>query len=114
MLLVEAYYTCKPGTRDQLLEIVKPNVEGSRKEPGNISYTHYPSPENDQDMFVFEKWESVELFMSHSETEHHKTFCTLRRPLLEPNSDHITMYDSEENVELTQYAREFARTSINN
>ncbi|HAR50036.1 hypothetical protein ER57_13330 [Smithella sp. SCADC] len=62
MLIVECTYRCKPGTRDQLLAIVKPNVEGSRKEKGNISYTQYPSPENDVDMFVFEKWENPEVF----------------------------------------------------
>jgi len=57
MLIIECTCRCKPGTRDQFLEIVKPNVEGSRKEKGNISYTPYPSPDNDVDMFVFEKWE---------------------------------------------------------
>lgn len=59
MLLVEAYYTCKPGKRPELLEIVKPNIEGTRKEPGNISYMHYPDPNNENNMFVFEKWESL-------------------------------------------------------
>jgi len=52
MLIIECTCRCKPGTRDQFLEIVKPNVEGSRKEKGNISYTPYPSPDNDVDMFV--------------------------------------------------------------
>lgn len=113
MLIVEAYYRCKPGSRDQLMELLKPNVEATRKEPGNLSYAHYPSPDNDVDVFVFEKWENVELFNHHSKTEHHQTFCSARRPLLEPGSYHITIYNAEENVERTAKSREFVKLSIN-
>ena len=113
MLIVEAYYTCKPGMRDKLLEIVKPNIDGTRREPGNISYAHYPSPDNDVDMFVFEKWESLELFNNHSKTEHHKTFCAARRPLLEAGSYFITIYNAEVTEERTQQSREFVRRAIN-
>ena len=111
MLLVEVYYTCKPGTRDQVLEFAKVNVAATRQESGNLSYTQYPSPDNDQDMFVFEKWESVEHFMSHSKTEHNKTFSALRRPHLEPGSYQITIYNAEENVELTEAVRAAVKAS---
>lgn len=113
MLIVEAYYTCKPGSRSKVLELVKPNCEGTRREPGNISYEHYPSPENDNDVFVFEKWESVELFNEHAKTEHHKTFCAARRAHLEPGSYHITIYHAQENVERTRQSREFVKSAIN-
>ena len=113
MLIVEATYRCKPGMRDQLLAILKPNVEGTRKEKGNISYAHYPSPENDADMFVFEKWENPEVFAGHSSTPHHQAFCAARRPLLEPNSYHITFWNSEVNEELTASARAFVKVHIN-
>lgn len=113
MLIVEAYYTCKPGTRKELLEIVKPNIAGTRKEPGNISYMHYPDPNDETGMFVFEKWESVELFNNHSKTEHHKAFCAARRPLLEPGSYQITIYNAEVNEARTQQSREFVKKAIN-
>lgn len=113
MLLVEAYYRCKPGMRTRLLEIVKANVEGTRKEPGNISYTHYPDPDDDCGMFVFEKWENEAAFRPHADTEHHRTFCTLRAPLLEPNSYQITFYNAEVNENMTAKARAFAKTNIN-
>ncbi len=113
MLIVEAYYTCKPGMRPKLLEIVKPNIEGTHKEPGNISYMHYPDPDDENKMFVFEKWESLELFNNHSKTEHHKTFCALRRPLLEPGSYFITIYNAEVNEERTKQSREFVKAAIN-
>ena len=114
MLLVEAYYRCKPGMRDKLFEILKENVECTRKEPGNISYAHYPSPDNDQDVFVFEKWENLEIFENHPKTEHHKRFCELRRPLLEANSYKITFYDAEVNVPRTEYSNNiFVKQNIN-
>lgn len=112
MLMVEAYYRVKPGMRDKLMEVCKPNVDGTRKEKGCISYTHYPSPEDEQGMFVFEKWESLELFNEHAKQEHHKNFCVARRPLLEPGSYHITIYNAEENVERTRQSREFVKQAI--
>ena len=113
MLIVEATFRCKPGTRDRLLEIVKPNVEDTRREKRNISYTHYPSPENDVDMFVFEKWESPELFAGHSSTPHHQTFCAVRRPLLDPDSYQITFWNGEVNERLTASSRAFVKAHIN-
>ncbi len=112
MLIIECTCRCKPGTRDQFLEIVKPNVEGSRKEKGNISYTPYPSPDNDVDMFVFEKWENPEVFINHSSAPHHQAFSAARRPLLEPDSFHITIWNSEVNEDLTELARAFVKTNI--
>jgi autoinducer 2-degrading protein len=113
MLIVEATYRCKPGTRDRLLEILKANVEGTRREKGNISYAHYPSPENEVYMFVFEKWENPEVFAGHSRTPHHQAFCAARRPLLEPDSYHITFWNSEVNEELTSSALAFVKANIN-
>ena len=113
MIIVEASYRVKPGMRDKLLELCKANMEGSRKEPGNIAYTHYPSPDNDQDVFVFEKWESEEAFSTHSSTKHHQEFCKLRAPMLEPNTYQITFYNSEINQKMTDAARAFAKTNIN-
>lgn len=113
MLIVEAYYICKPGTRPQLLEYVKDNIAGTRQEPGNISYQHYPDPENEDAMFVFEKWESAELFNQHDKTEHHKKFCALRRPLLMPGSYKIWIYDAEICAPVHNRVQEFVKAHIN-
>ena len=113
MLIVVASYTCKPGKRAELMEIMKDNIINTRKEPGNISYDHFASPWNENDMHVLERWESAEAFMPHSSTEHHKRFCELRRPLLEPDTYRITFYDAEENRELTELSRQFAKEHIN-
>ena len=113
MIIVEVYYRAKPGMREKILELAKPNVEGSRKEKGNLSYTHYPSPENDQDVFVFEKWESFADLDAHGKTEHHRTFSAARAPLLESNSFKITIWDSELNEAQTKSSQEFANRAIN-
>ena len=102
MLIFVAKYTCKPGIRDELIRIVKDNVENTRKEDGNISYDHFVSYENEDDMYVLERWESYEKFAPHSLTEHHKRFCKLRGPLLVPGSYKLNIYVAEEDVQRTQ------------
>lgn len=113
MLIVECYYTCKPGTRAQVLEYCKENIEGTRKEEGNISYMHYPDPNDENSVFVFEKWENAELFNKHDKTKHHKKFSALRRPLLEPNSFKIWIYDAEICEPVLNRVREFVKGHIN-
>lgn len=113
MIIVEVYYRAKPGMRDKIIELAKPNVDGSRKEKGNISYTHYASIENDQDMFVFERWENPDALRAHSKTEHHMAFSAARRPLLEEGSFKMTVYDATENVEITQESAAFVKKAIN-
>lgn len=112
MLIVEAYYRVKPGKRDELIKIAQINIDATRKEVGNITYNHYPSSEDTQGMFVFEIWENEEVFNYHPKTEHHKQFCMDRRPLIEPNSYKITMYNAEVNEERTNSARAFATKNI--
>ncbi len=76
-------YRMKPGTRDQLMEIAKINMEKTRQEKGNLSYTHYPSMENDTDMFVFELWETIEDVNAHCQAPHYLEFARKRLPMME-------------------------------
>lgn len=112
MLIVEVHYTCKPGRRAEVLELAKPNVVGTRQEKGNLAYTHFASPDDENEVFVFEKWESVEAFQKHPTMEHHRVFSAARKPLLEPGKFFITIYNSEENEELTRFIRETLVKSI--
>jgi len=82
-IILEVNYRVKPGMREELLKIVKDNVDNTRKEAGNIKYTHYASIENEQDMFVFEMWESVAHVEAHIHTEHYLEFANKRKPMLE-------------------------------
>lgn len=82
-IVVSVKYTLKPGKRAELLSFVMENVINTRKEKGNISYAHYPSIENDQEMFVFETWDSFKALEDHINTPHYVTFDSRRKPLLE-------------------------------
>ena len=53
-IVVSVKYVLKPGKRSELLSFVMDNVVNTRKERGNIAYSHYPSLEDEQEMFVFE------------------------------------------------------------
>lgn len=83
MVTIGVHYRLKPGMREKLLEFVGDNVENTRKEKGNIFYAHYPSLENDQDMFVFEIWETVDHVNAHNSAPHYLEFANKRKPMLE-------------------------------
>lgn len=82
-IIVSVKYTLKPGKRDELLSFVMDNVQNTRVERGNLAYSHYPSLENDQDMFVFEMWESIEYLNDHINMPHYIEFSERRKPLLQ-------------------------------
>ena len=87
-IIVAVKYRLKPGKRDELLSFVMDNVKKTRKEAGNLAYEHYPSLENEHDMFVFEMWESQENLDDHIEMPHYVEFSDRRRPLLESYESH--------------------------
>lgn len=83
MVTIGVHYRLKAGMREELLKFVGDNVENTRKEAGNIFYAHYPSVENDQDMFVFEIWETVDHVNAHNHAPHYLEFANRRKPMLE-------------------------------
>ncbi|MCP3446052.1 putative quinol monooxygenase [Bradyrhizobium sp. CCGUVB14] len=82
-IVVSVKYVLKPGKRDELLSFVMANVENTRKENGNLAYSHYPSLENPDEMFVFEKWETLKDLENHINMPHYVAFDDRRKPLLE-------------------------------
>jgi quinol monooxygenase YgiN len=82
MIICEVYYSVAEGRRPELMKLAEANVRASRKEEGNIAYTHYPSMENETDMFVFEIWESPEALERHIHADHYLEFSRLRKPML--------------------------------
>lgn len=95
MIVIAVKYSVKPGLRNKLMEIARKNVEETRKEHGNIDYAHYPSMENDRDMFVFEVWESYKDVEAHIYAPHYLDFSEKRRPMLVENSYEYTVYESQ-------------------
>lgn len=85
-VVIRVKYTMKPGMREELLKFVQENVDKTRQEEGNIEYAHYPSMENDQDMFVFEMWEKIEHVDAHIKAPHYLEFARRRKPMMESYS----------------------------
>jgi len=82
-VVVAVKYRLKAGQRDELLSFVMDNVVNTRKEPGNLAYAHYPSLEDEQEMFVFELWEEMKNLDAHIQMPHYVEFAHRRKPLLE-------------------------------
>ncbi|WP_082926390.1 putative quinol monooxygenase [Cupriavidus sp. D384] len=82
-IIVSVKYRLKSGKRQELLSFVMDNVINTRNEPGNLAYSHYPSLEDEQEMFVYEMWEDMDSLNSHIHTDHYIRFANLRKPILE-------------------------------
>ncbi|WP_439361550.1 putative quinol monooxygenase [Bradyrhizobium sp. DASA03007] len=82
-IVVSVKYVLKPGKRDELLSFVMDNVQNTREEKGNLAYSHYPSLENPDEMFVFETWETLKDLEDHIDMPHYVAFDERRKPLLE-------------------------------
>ena len=82
-VVVAVKYRLKPGKRDELLSFVMDNVVNTRNEPGNLAYSHYPSIEDEQEMFVYELWEEQKNLDDHIRMPHYVEFAHKRKPLLE-------------------------------
>ena len=81
-IIVAVKYKLQPGKRDELLSFVSDNVLNTRRGPGNLAYTHYPSLEDDQEMFVFEMWEDMKNLDDHIRMPHYVAFANRRFPIL--------------------------------
>ncbi|NMD55938.1 putative quinol monooxygenase [Tsukamurella conjunctivitidis] len=89
-------YSVRPGSRPAVMTIAEKNVHLTRLEPGNIAYSHFPSMENDTDMFVYEVWESQAAVEAHLHAPHYLEFSELRKPMLTAHSYHFTVYEATE------------------
>jgi quinol monooxygenase YgiN len=95
MIIVAVKYMVNKGIRNEVLEMAKEAVVETRKEQGNIEYTVYPSLENDQEIFVFEVWDSMEHLQAHIKTPHMVKFAEKRKPLVVEGSYKLSLYKGE-------------------
>ena len=72
MIVLNVTYKCKPGAREEFLEMIMANGidVSSRAEAGNIKYDYYMPVENDDEMLLVEKWADVDAFASHKKQPH--------------------------------------------
>ncbi|HAE43112.1 MAG TPA: antibiotic biosynthesis monooxygenase [Clostridiales bacterium] len=95
MIVVAVKYMVNEGFRNEVLEMAKEAVSETRKEKGNIEYTVYPSLENEQEIFVFEVWESMEHLQAHIKSPHMVKFAEARKPFVVEGSYKLSLYKSE-------------------
>ncbi len=73
MMVINAFFKCKDGTREEFLKIVK--AEGidaaSRNEEGNFKYDFYISSENETDLLLLEFWKDQDAHSLHRTLPHY-------------------------------------------
>lgn len=74
MIVMNVTYKCKPNMREAYLERLRAEGvgEGSRADEGNIKYDYYRSVDDENELFLLEKWEHEEGLKKHAEQPHFK------------------------------------------
>jgi quinol monooxygenase YgiN len=72
MNIIHAHLKIKPEKRDEFLKVVKPLVEGSQAEEGNIRYELYELKTEPNTFVVLEEWKDMDAIKFHNETSHFK------------------------------------------
>ena len=74
MIVLNVTYKCKENMREAFLEAIwSEGIDvASRAEAGNIKYDYYLPTENDNEVFLLEKWQDAEAVKVHSEQAHFK------------------------------------------
>ena len=73
MIVLNVTYKCRPGMREEFLEIL--TTEGldaaCRAEAGNIKYEYYiPADIGSDDLLLVEKWQDAEALAEHGRQPH--------------------------------------------
>lgn len=74
-LVIVAHVTVKPEFKDEMLKAFQAVVEGTRKEPGNISYVLYQDISDPLKFTFVEVWKSQDAINAHNASAHFQTFA---------------------------------------
>jgi len=75
-------FPVKPEKRALLLEMFKPHMEISRKEPGCTSYSLHQDSMDENVILLKEEWENLESAKGHWNSEHYKSLYEAVKPLM--------------------------------
>lgn len=62
--------TANPDGRDQLLAVLREDVQGSRKEPGNTRFDLYVQDDDPNRFVLIEEWPSQEALQHHTQQDY--------------------------------------------
>lgn len=74
MIYLIATLKIKPGSQETLKNLVAPCIEGTRNEPGNISYDLLASMTDENTLTFVERWENQEAVDNHFTEPHFLTW----------------------------------------
>lgn len=81
MIVLNVSYQCKPGLRDQFLEMIR--TEGldaaSRADAGNLKYDYYLPAEGGDELLLLEKWTGAAALTAHLSQPHLSRLGELKR-----------------------------------
>ena len=85
MLVINVFYKCKPGKREDFLEMVEREGvrTGSLSEEGNLAYRYYRSVLNEDELFLYEEWKDVEAHGVHRTMPHYQRLQECQGEFLE-------------------------------
>ena len=85
MIVLNVTYKCKEKMREAFLEAIwSEGIDvASRSEEGNIKYDYYLPTENDNEVFLLEKWQDAEAVKVHSGQAHFKRLGELKATYVE-------------------------------
>ncbi|MEB3282457.1 MAG: putative quinol monooxygenase [Lyngbya sp.] len=93
-LVLAGRYKIKPEKRERFLELAKPGLEQSPKEPGNISYFLYEDIEDSNCFLYFEEWQDREALKEHLQQPYITPLIKEISELLAEDAD-VRIYDIE-------------------
>ncbi|WP_282801654.1 putative quinol monooxygenase [Secundilactobacillus kimchicus] len=74
MKVINVDLAVKPGQQESYEAFIDQLVQGSRSEPGNISYNHFKKLGSDTDYEIIEHWQDDDAVAFHNNTSHFQTF----------------------------------------
>ena len=80
MIVLNVTYKCKPGLRDEFLEmIITEGIDvACRTEAGNIKYDYYLPADGSDDLLLVEKWRDADALAEHGRQPHYARLGDLK------------------------------------
>lgn len=82
MKVIHAYFKVNPEKRSVFLEKVKPLIQASQTEEGNISYRLFEDTEDPNAFIMVEQWKDQEAIDFHFQTTHFNEFDSVEEECL--------------------------------
>lgn len=89
MLTVIANYQARPGTGDEIANILLSHVSATRAEPGCVTFAAYRDDDNPERFVLYEQYRDEDAFQVHRRTPHFASYIEGQvAPLLEERTWH--------------------------